>query len=335
MNNSRRGFIKKRLVIGLGTAALIAAAIGAYSAFFRNHAPVITDLDSIPPELYVGDAFNIAAKVTDDEGAKEVLGIIEEPDGTIREIVMHRSDGSWENTYEVEKEGPHEVSVKAEDIKGKESTVYAGRVDGIPDTLPAIAHNGELPESMYIGDEIGIPFNASDKEGELEVTVTAESQGKSMPIDANKTGQDSYEAVLKPEEVGIYKLIGKAIDSRGQEATKVFGEINVKMDYFPEILNSRIPKYVQLGYGFSSYARVEDDMGIESVILEIEGVGKFVFENTDHNFWESPEKIIINRSGEYKAELIVTDSRGQEAIEEDTITVDEFGGGGGGGCGCG
>ena len=237
MTNNRRGFIRKRLVIGLGCAALIAAAIGVYFAFFINRAPVITDHEPIPPELYVGDALNITAIVTDDKGVKEVLGIIQEPDGTTRQIVLNRTNGSWENTYEVEKEGSHEVSIKAEDIKGKETTRYVGTFESIPNTPPEIIYNSELPESMYVGDEIRIAFNASDKEGNLEVIVTAESQGKSIPVGTNKTDENSYEAVFKPEEAGVQQITGKAIDSRGQEATIVFGEIDV---YLQEILYYRV-----------------------------------------------------------------------------------------------
>jgi len=330
LNNNRRGFIRKRLVIGLGCAALIAAAIGVYFAFFRNRAPEITDHEPIPPELYVGDAFNITAIVTDDEGVKEVLGIVQEPDGTIREIVLNRTNGSWENTYEVEKEGSHEVSIKAEDIKGKETTQYAGKFEGIPNTPPELIYNGELPESMYVGDEIIIAFNASDKEGNLEVIVTAESQGKSIPVGTNKTGQDSYEAVYKPEEAGIHEIIARVRDFIGKEATQVFGEIEV---YLQKILDYEVPRYVEPGDGFNAWAEVEGTC-IESVILKIEGFDDIFFKNTKDNLWETTEKIRIFKDGHYKYSVVIINSIEQEIpSEEGTIIVRKSGGGGGdGGC---
>ena len=136
--DSQRGSINKKLVIGLCSAALIAAGIGAYFAFFKNKAPVIADQEPIPPELYIGETFNIRAKVTDDEGVKEVLGVIQEPDGTVKEIVLYKSNGSWGRTCEVTKEGNHEIYIKATDIKGKEATRYAGRTNGMPDNPPEI-----------------------------------------------------------------------------------------------------------------------------------------------------------------------------------------------------
>ena len=214
----RTNNIKYAIGSGIGIAAVI-AGVALYYNVFKNDPPVISDISIPQNEVVVGDTANIDATATDKHGAT-VLGVITRPDGKIETITL-------DEAYPVDQKGMYHVKIKATDGKNKSTIVDAGSFNAVENTINITCYR-ELPKSMYVGDIAKTTFDASDKKGGLEVTVTSELQDKSTPIDdITKIDEGSYELVVIPKEPGMTQIIVNGKDFLGNEVRQVLGEIMV------------------------------------------------------------------------------------------------------------
>ncbi|MBN2454180.1 Hint domain-containing protein [Candidatus Woesearchaeota archaeon] len=287
--------------------------------------PRIIYEDNVPNMVYIGDNVTVTFKATDDKGIEEVIAYVNTPEGR-ENLTLKNKNGSYEATYGPEVEGDHKIIAEATDTGSQKTVEELDTFSSVRDNKPEISYNGTLPESVYVGDNVTINGLEAKDDVKLEslVVYARNAEGKETPI-----GKDNGNYIYAPKEEGLHTIVAKATDSRGQETIKELGEFTAKIDNFPEIASYRIggieikdienPRTidVQSYTNFSISVNASDDISLESVIIQIEGIEDPIVLEEKDGVWTGSS--IIRMDGLYDYTITAKDSRGQEKKAEGEI----------------
>jgi hypothetical protein len=327
----------KQILIGF---AAVGVGLGLYLGIVnRNHAPVIDSANLSSQQAYIledgtSKGIQINANASDqDEGDKGLDGVVREisgPSGKDSQK-MEGTNGSFSSTYKPEVTGNYTVTLTAIDGKGKKSKSETLEFEAILDRKAEIESYEVSPLVIYNGDNIETLVNAKDDIAIESVAVNmTDPDGIVTTMFSDRGANSPYKIVHKTNQPGIYWLDIIVVDSAGQ-ITVTKQKLEVHPYYSPEISDDGVPSSVKPGQEFKPSAEVNGTC-IESVILEIEGIGKFYYENKGNNIWEIPEEISISEEGKRNYTFTVIGCR-ETITKEDTINVRTSSGGGGGGDG--
>jgi hypothetical protein len=305
--------LKTKILSGACALSIIASGALAYGCASDNP-PVITNYDPVQEQAYVGDTINFGARVTDDRGIENVLGVVQNENGQrIGEVPLAESNGSYLGTYELP-EGTFDLYLEARDNGNNITTQHIGNIEVIKDNPPVITYGGILPESVYVGNNVEITGIKATDDVKLEDLVVYVMTPKDEKITLEETnGSYGY----KPGEEGIHTVFAEATDSRGQTQNMELGEILCKIDPPPVIDNFFIPDQVYSNAGFAMTVHATDNIEVKKVYITFGNLESIVLENVREGKWQAHTTL---KPGSYDYILTVVDNLGQETTIEGTIT---------------
>ncbi|RCV65255.1 HYR domain-containing protein [Methanophagales archaeon] len=286
----------------------------------------VTVFDITPPEVTI---ISPVDRVTYDSTSVDLIYTVNEP----TKWVGYSLDGSGIITIsgdiilEKLKNGPHNVTVFAEDLSGNNgsSTVSFG-VFAVAPTITDIILS---PTYALPGDTINLSVDAFDFSGVRWVRASVTKGGEDIwPIwlTRNETDEDLYTGkwlIMIFEEGGIYNITIEATDTEGNVAKSSPQEVVIPIDSegpnATDIIVS--PTSAKPGDKINVSANVTDDIsGVRRVrgILTREGGDPMTV------FMSDPEKdgiytgtwstMIFTEGGIYNLDIVTGDNNGNEAV---------------------
>ncbi|MGB7001506.1 MAG: HYR domain-containing protein [Halobacteriota archaeon] len=309
----------------LGTTNVTFTATDA-SGNSANCSVSVTVFDTTPPEVTI---ISPVDKVTYETTSVDLSYTVNEP----TKWVGYSLDGSGNITIsgnitlEKLENGPHNVTVFAEDLSGNKgsSTVNFG-VFAIAPTIENITLN---PTYALPGDTVNLSVDAFDFSGVRWVRAFVTKGGEDIwPIwlTPSETEEDIYTGkwrILIFEEGGIYNVTIEATDTEGNVATSSPQEVVIPIDTegpnATDILVS--PTSAKPGDRISITVNVTDDIsGVRRVsgILTKEGsdpITLFMLDPDDDGIYTGTwSTMIFTEGGIYNLDIVAVDTRGNEAV---------------------
>ena len=309
----------------IGTTNVTFTATDA-SGNSANCSVSVTVFDTTPPEVTI---ISPVDRVTYETTSVDLIYTVNEP----TKWVGYSLDGaenitiSGNITLEKLKNGPHNVTVFAEDESGNvgSSTVNFG----VFAIAPTIANITLSPTYALPGDTVNLSVDAFDFSGVRWVRAFVTKGGEDIwPIwlTPSETEEDIYTGkwrILIFEEGGIYNITIEATDTEGNVATSSPQEVVIPIDTegpnATDILVS--PTSAKPGDRISITVNVTDDIsGVRRVsgILTKEGsdpITLFMSDPDDDGIYTGTwPTMIFTEGGIYNLDIVAVDNRGNEAV---------------------
>ncbi|MEA1999994.1 MAG: HYR domain-containing protein, partial [Euryarchaeota archaeon] len=309
----------------LGTTNVTFTATDA-SGNSANCSVSVTVFDTTPPEVTI---ISPVDRVTYDTTSVDLIYTVNEP----TKWVGYSFDGSGNITIsgnitlEKLKNGPHNVTVFAEDLSGNKgsSTVNFG----VFAIAPTIANITLSPTYALPGDTVNLSVDAFDFSGVRWVRAFVTKGGEDIwPIwlTPSATEEDIYTGrwrILIFEEGGIYNITIEATDTEGNVATSSPQEVVIPIDTegpnATDILVS--PTSADPGDRISITVNVTDDIsGVKRVrgILTKEGgdpITVFMSDPDDDGIYTGTwPTMIFTEGGIYTVDIVAVDNSDNEAV---------------------
>ncbi len=309
----------------LGTTNVTFTATDA-SGNSANCSVSVTVFDTTPPEVTI---ISPVDRVTYETTSVDLIYTVNEP----TKWVGYSLDGSGNITIsgnitlEKLKNGPHNVTVFAEDLSGNKgsSTVNFG----VFAIAPTIANITLSPTYALPGDTVNLSVDAFDFSGVRWVRAFVTKGGEDIwPIwlTPSATEEDIYTGrwrILIFEEGGIYNITIEATDTEGNVATSSPQEVVIPIDTegpnATDILVS--PTSAKPGDRISITVNVTDDIsGVKRVrgILTKEGgdpITVFMSDPEDDGIYTGTwPTMIFTEGGIYTLDLVAVDNSDNEAV---------------------
>ncbi len=309
----------------LGTTNVTFTATDA-SGNSANCSVSVTVFDTTPPEVTI---ISPVDRVTYETTSVDLIYTVNEP----TKWVGYSLDGSGNITIsgnitlEKLKNGPHNVTVFAEDLSGNKgsSTVNFG----VFAIAPTIANITLSPTYALPGDTVNLSVDAFDFSGVRWVRAFVTKGGEDIwPIwlTPSATEEDIYTGrwrILIFEEGGIYNITIEATDTEGNVATSSPQEVVIPIDTegpnATDILVS--PTSAKPGDRISITVNVTDDIsGVRRVrgILTKEGgdpITVFMSDPDDDGIYTGTwPTMIFTEGGIYTLDIVAVDNSDNEAV---------------------
>ena len=309
----------------LGTTTVTFTATDA-SGNSANCSVSVTVFDTTPPEVTI---ISPVDRVTYETTSVELIYTVNEP----TKWVGYSLDGaenitiSGNITLEKLKNGPHNVTVFAEDLSGNagSSTVSFG----VFAVAPTITNINLSPNYALPGDTVNLSVDAFDFSGVRWVRAFVTKGGEDIwPIwlTPSATEEDIYTGkwrILIFEEGGIYNITIEATDTEGNVATSSPQEVVIPIDTegpnATDILVS--PTSAKPGDRISITVNVTDDIsGVRRVsgILTKEGsdpITVFMSDPDDDGIYTGTwPTMIFTEGGIYNLDIVAVDNSDNEAV---------------------
>jgi len=309
----------------LGTTNVTFTATDA-SGNRANCSVSVTIFDVTPPEVTI---ISPVDRVTYESTSVELIYTVNEP----TKWVGYSLDGSGNITIsgnitlEKLKNGPHNVTVFAEDLSGNKgsSTVNFG----VFAIAPTIANINLSSTYALPGDTVNISVDAFDFSGVRWVRAFITKGGEdiwSIWLRPSATEEDIYTGkwlIMIFEEGGIYNITIEATDTEGNVAKSSPQEVVIPIDTegpnATDIIVS--PTSAKPGDRIIITANVTDDI---SVVRRVKGIltkeggdpmTVFMSDSDDDGIYTGTwNTMIFTEGGLYNLDILTADSRGNEAL---------------------
>lgn len=252
---------------------------------------------------YVGEEITVQIEASDDRG--EVL-VAASVNGTTLEVVNNAI------SFVPDKPGEYTVVVSLTDAAGNEVLLYQSVVVTLFDDTPPVLTVGGIPGKITVGRSIEIAVEASDENGEVFLTITA--NGNELEIFEGK-------ASFTPDIVGEYKIVITATDVAGNfvihEYTIICVEEIFNEDVVPPVGSVAFNKTcASVGDEIIAVIEASDDSGEVFIKATVNG--------NDVEVTDNEITFIPNEIGIYTFVIIVSDAAGNAASLTHEIMIVNF-----------
>ena len=290
-------------------------------------------VDSIPSEITI---ISPVENVTYETTTVDLSYIVNEP----TRWVGYSLDGaenitiSGNRTLEKLKDGPHNLTLYAEDMKGNtRSNTASFEVYAV---APTITNVKVTPTYVVPGNSIDISVDVFDSSGVLWVRAFVTKEGKdirTIPLPLSETEEDVYRGAWRTlifEKCRIYNITIHARDTEGNEALAKPCQVEIIIDTeAPKIVNIVVdPAITEPGTPIHISADVFDELSVvHDVKCIVSKDGEEVTTmhmldlDKDGTYTGTWRTMIFLAGGIYDIDVIATDNKGNEASAKADVFI--------------